>query len=181
MIDRLSRVKDALSTLDITSVSSDSFQDKLVVQKIVYLLQMKGLRIGYRFSLYVRGPYSPDLTIDIYGRAAELADIKPSGTLSQEELALVQRFGEMVELKPSQLEVAATYAYFAFERGQDVATATINVRSMKGFYPETQIALGVSRAKQLLYVPSRRELEQLRKEAEPWEMASDSNGWHEDG
>jgi len=44
-----------------------SFSARLIFQKTVYLLQAFGLYFGYRFSWYVRGPYSPALTRDGYG------------------------------------------------------------------------------------------------------------------
>lgn len=37
------------------------FDDRLCLQKIVYLLQAKGINLGYSFSWYVYGPYSTGL------------------------------------------------------------------------------------------------------------------------
>jgi len=180
-MNRFLKVKSCLAALNYSCLSSDDFQDKLVIQKIVYLLQMKGIKFNYSFNLYVRGPYSPDLTKDIYAHSDELKHLDSKEALSKDDLRMIQDFSKVVELSPSQLEVAARYAFFAFERHQDVATAIANVRGIKGFYPESQIALGISRAKRLLYEPTKDELEQLRKEAEPWELASDSDGWNDDG
>ena len=42
----------------------ETFTDRLRFQKKVYLMQAFGLNLGYRFSWYIRGPYSPSLTID---------------------------------------------------------------------------------------------------------------------
>lgn len=39
-----------------------SFDHRLVFQKTIYLLQSFGLYLGYSFSWYIRGPYSPALT-----------------------------------------------------------------------------------------------------------------------
>ena len=43
-----------------------SFEGRLVLQKTVYLLQSLGFYLGYKFSWYVHGPYSPDLTKDAF-------------------------------------------------------------------------------------------------------------------
>ncbi len=43
-----------------------NFDSRLVLQKTVYLMQQFGLNIGYSFSWYLRGPYSPNLTRDAY-------------------------------------------------------------------------------------------------------------------
>lgn len=44
-----------------------SFDDRLILQKAVYLLQSAGIQIGFRFHWYLRGPYSPDLTSAAFG------------------------------------------------------------------------------------------------------------------
>jgi uncharacterized protein YwgA len=46
------------------SFSMDSFDGRLKLQKIVYLLQAYGLNIGYHFNLYLYGPYSTELARD---------------------------------------------------------------------------------------------------------------------
>lgn len=44
----------------------DTFDGRLILQKTIYLMQAFGLPLGYRFSWYVYGPYSPDLTEEGY-------------------------------------------------------------------------------------------------------------------
>ncbi len=44
----------------------DDFDQRLVLQKTIYLLQAFGLYLGYPFNWYIRGPYSPKLTRDAY-------------------------------------------------------------------------------------------------------------------
>lgn len=43
-----------------------TFEGRLVLQKTVYLLQSFGLYFGYKFSWYVHGPYSPELTREAF-------------------------------------------------------------------------------------------------------------------
>lgn len=40
--------------------------DRLRIQKAIYLGQLSGVDLGYRYSWYVHGPYSPALTQDYY-------------------------------------------------------------------------------------------------------------------
>lgn len=47
----------ALGGIDVSS-----FEGRLCLQKHVYLLQLFGVDLGYRFSWYLHGPYSPSLT-----------------------------------------------------------------------------------------------------------------------
>lgn len=54
--------------------SVDHFMDRLILQKVVYLVQAAGAQLGYQFHWYLRGPYSPLLARDGFGIAAELAN-----------------------------------------------------------------------------------------------------------
>jgi hypothetical protein len=49
--------------------SVDSFEDRLILQKSVYILQSAGIQMGYRFRWYLKGPYSPDMTADAFALA----------------------------------------------------------------------------------------------------------------
>lgn len=51
-----------------------SFDSRLVFQKTVYLLQAFGLHLGYRFSWYIRGPYSPALARKGYELVKRIAE-----------------------------------------------------------------------------------------------------------
>ena len=41
--------------------------DRIRVQKAIYLAQAAGANLGYDYNWYVHGPYSPDLANDYYG------------------------------------------------------------------------------------------------------------------
>ena len=43
-----------------------TFKGRLVLQKTIYLLQSFGLYFGYKFSWYIHGPYSPELTREAF-------------------------------------------------------------------------------------------------------------------
>jgi hypothetical protein len=61
-----------LEDLDIP-VSIESIDDRKRVQKAVYLGQLSGVDLGYRFGWYLMGPYSPALTRDYYSLAEDIA------------------------------------------------------------------------------------------------------------
>jgi len=44
----------------------ESFDERLSVQKSVYLAQAAGADLGHYFNWYLRGPYSPSLTQDVF-------------------------------------------------------------------------------------------------------------------
>ena len=61
-------VMDALGL----QVRMQNFDDRLVLQKAVYLAQEAGVNLGYQFHWYLRGPYSPVLTRDGFAIVSEL-------------------------------------------------------------------------------------------------------------
>jgi len=44
----------------------ESFSDRLTIQKSVYLAQAAGVDVGHYFNWYLRGPYAPTLTQDVF-------------------------------------------------------------------------------------------------------------------
>ena len=42
------------------------FNNRLKLQKYVFLLRKYGIDLGYSYSYYIRGPYSPELADDYY-------------------------------------------------------------------------------------------------------------------
>lgn len=51
----------------------NSFQDRLIMQKSVYLAQAAGVNLGYYYHWYLYGPYSPSLTRDEYSIAMDIS------------------------------------------------------------------------------------------------------------
>ena len=51
----------------------ENFEQRLTIQKKVYLTQLTGLDLAYRFGWYLHGPYSRELTSDAF-RAKERID-----------------------------------------------------------------------------------------------------------
>lgn len=46
-----------------------SFDQRLILQKSIHLLQEGGVQLGYHYRWYLRGPYSPRLTEDVFALA----------------------------------------------------------------------------------------------------------------
>jgi len=71
------------------------FWSRFRIQKAVYLLQASGYpsRSQYRFNLYLRGPYSPDLAKDYYdidGWAPDARGLVPSADIPDKNLSIVR-------------------------------------------------------------------------------------------
>lgn len=65
----------ALSEVGIP-VDVSTFDNRLILQKTTYLLQQAEIHLGYRFRWYIRGPYSPDLTEDVFLFARNQSETK---------------------------------------------------------------------------------------------------------
>lgn len=75
MDDHLMALELLLEELDIgTDIST--LADRKRVQKAVYLSQVAGANLGYQFSWYVLGPYSPSLTRDYFELAEKSAEYR---------------------------------------------------------------------------------------------------------
>lgn len=48
-----------------------NFNERLILQKVIYLMQESNLSLGYSYNWYLRGPYSPSLTKDAYELVGE--------------------------------------------------------------------------------------------------------------
>lgn len=51
----------------------NSFEDRLILQKAIYLAQAAGVHLGYYYHWYLYGPYSPSLTQDEYAIATDIS------------------------------------------------------------------------------------------------------------
>jgi uncharacterized protein YwgA len=65
-------LKLALDEIGLGELKLDTFKDRLCIQKKVYLVQTAGLDLGYRYNWYLKGPYCPKLTEDVYLLKGEL-------------------------------------------------------------------------------------------------------------
>jgi hypothetical protein len=154
------------------SMDIAKFDDRLIAQKLVCLLELKGVDLGYSCSLYVRGPYSPDLTQDLYAFTPEFGNLETGSRLNPAEKDIARELGRIFGLKPVPLEVGATYGYYTLRQNSDPLEASRQVKRLKPFYSEAQIALGISKAKEFLFTPTRQDLEDLKKETGIWQRAS---------
>jgi len=66
-------LKLVLDKIGLGELPVDTFSKRLKLQKEVYLLQVAGLELGYRYNWYLRGPYCPALTRDAFTLKEELA------------------------------------------------------------------------------------------------------------
>lgn len=115
-----------LSPID--GLELEKFGDRLLLQKRIFLLQMSGVDLGYRFSWYLRGPYSPTLTQDAFA----IDDERRSGgavptaalpaVVQDTVAALRSRFRENWN-DPEAMELAASLVFLSLAHGETDPTA----------------------------------------------------------
>lgn len=168
----LSRVLAYLKEMNFEP-NMEKFEDRLIIQKTVCLLKLLGFDLGYSFSLYVRGPYSPDLTKDLYEHTDEVDHLKTGYSPSEEEKKKLQKLFDISDqLNPTMLEIISTYEYLVRRLGNDEKEAIVNLKKLKPFYSEARLSIGMSKAKELFLTLDKKELERIKKEFEEWEEAS---------
>ncbi|MCD4845084.1 MAG: hypothetical protein K8R25_11425 [Methanosarcinales archaeon] len=55
-----------LEIMELGKPDMSTFDNRIRLQKIIYLLQSSGMSMGYGYNWYVKGPYSSPLTHDLY-------------------------------------------------------------------------------------------------------------------
>ncbi len=148
------------------------FEHRIIMQKLAYLLQLKGVKLGFEFNPYVRGPYSSQLAKQIFDNVEKFEKWQTSAKLLPIEAEILAQFKEVFELKASMLEIAATYLYFSFEKKENELDAVRHLKQLKPFFSEAQFAVGISKAKQFLPTATEADKAALKKELAPWQNAA---------
>jgi hypothetical protein len=130
----------------------DTFEDRLILQKAIYLAQAGGVHLGYYYHWYLYGPYSPSLTRDEYAIADELTqdmDDSKSWKLDAESLSRLKRLQGLIPERQNRrrkLELLAS-VHFLVDRNQirgrdiDQITDTLNRYNKDFSRDEVQNAL----------------------------------------
>lgn len=114
-----------------------SFDNRLKLQKYVYLMQAFGLNIGYNFFVYLHGPYCPELTRAAYQmpdfREIKLVRFKEADT--EEKFKTFLKFFSPHKNDTVWLEIAASLHIFKHILPNASKDQIIkNVREKKAFF-----------------------------------------------
>lgn len=67
-------LKLVLDEIGFGEIKIDSFIERKVLQKKIYLLQLTGIDLGYRSNWYLKGPYCPALAGEVFSLREEIKD-----------------------------------------------------------------------------------------------------------
>ena len=148
-----SHIATAIAIRDLHCFTLESINDRILLQKKVYLAQDIGLPLGYGYSWYIHGPYSTDLTAVAY-------QIIPEGDTAIENHSLKEPFASMIT-KVNSLdnvideqnltisvvqwyELIASIAYW-YKRGHNTEEKAVEkIQETKPQFTEEQVKAGYS-------------------------------------
>jgi hypothetical protein len=136
MSERLRGLRLVLEEVGVP-LTIDTVEDRLVLQKAVYLAQSK-VNLGYSYGWYLKGPYSPKLTQDYYELADEirLGGEEP-GTLRADVREALASIRELIAAAPAQmrrshwLELLASLDFLVKKSGLALAVAKERIATLK--------------------------------------------------
>ena len=115
----------------------ESIDQRVTLQKAIYLAQAAGIPLRYRYNWYVMGPYSPDLTRDYYALLEYPSDSGPTALREPfastiENLKTAMDVPNEVHLtKREWLELLSSVHYLRSSMGFDAAETHIRLDEAK--------------------------------------------------
>ncbi len=128
----------------------DSFDDRMALQKTIYLCQQAGVHLGYRYNWYLRGPYSPDLTRDAFELKAEQGsgfDDTTGWNLDGPSIHRLKKINPLLESHPESqrprwLELLASVLFLKRSydgRSKDAAGLRVILERNEKYFSEDEI------------------------------------------
>lgn len=103
MANRLTALRAILDELNVP-LQIDSVENRLIVQKAVYLAQT-AVPLGYSYGWYLKGPYSPRLTRDYY-EYAQSDHLTPDVELKDSVKNSLRPIRNLIQNKPDEASLA---------------------------------------------------------------------------
>jgi len=143
-----SQIATAVALRDLKCWSLETINDRILLQKKIFLAQDIGLPLGYGYSWYIHGPYSADLTAVAYQVIPEGFDSIEKNSFKPPYAAMISKVNALEdEIKKNGLqirtvqwyELIASIAYW-YERGYDTKEKMVGkIKKTKPQFTEEQI------------------------------------------
>lgn len=90
-----------------------NFENRLKLQKLIYIMRSEGLRFNYNFTWYIYGPYSSELTRDGYSFVRSAHHNSSYYPLNREESDTIHRITRARNIlrESDSAELVASYLY----------------------------------------------------------------------
>jgi len=123
-------------------IDINKFNDRLILQKLTYILKNAGLDFGYRFNWHIRGPYSISLSSDAFEfyqnpdrRCVEISD------KDKRYLREIRNFLSQDINNAEKLELIASLLFLKNEENLSFSDPRLvsQLHSLKPWFTERQI------------------------------------------
>lgn len=142
-----SQIATAIALRDLNCYSLDTINDRILLQKKIFLAQDIGLPLGYGYSWYIHGPYSTDLTAVAYQVIPEGCEAIEKNSLKAPYSDMIKKVNNLeyeIERRNLQInvvqwyELVASIAYW-YKRGNKSEEAIVEkIRQTKPQFTEDQ-------------------------------------------
>lgn len=131
-----------LRELDCFDIST--LNDRIIVQKKIFLTQKLGVNLGYYFSWYIHGPYCPQLTEDVYECVPIGEKYFEKYSIIDEAKVVVEQVNQIAQLakeagmmEPQWLELVTSLVFW--HEGTTEEAAIKNVKAYKPQFTDSDI------------------------------------------
>ncbi len=145
-----SQIATAIALRDLKCWSLDTINDRILLQKKIFLAQDIGLPLGYSYNWYIHGPYSTDLTSIAYQIIPEGYDYIEGKNFKPPYAAMISKVNALEdEIKKYDLQISvvkwyeliASIAYW-YKRGYNTKEKIVDkIKETKPQFSEEQISI----------------------------------------
>lgn len=174
MVNNIDKVIATLRFLELKP-DIESYKWRFLIQKTTHLAQSLGLQTNYYFTIYVAGPYSPSLAMDYYNHRDQVNSLQSDYELTSSDIEILSKIKACCDLYHdlSLMECTSTIVHYmkAMPNMKD-EDLFATVKSLKPYLSDSTCVIGISKAKELLFIPEYLTKE-LKKEMDEWEKVED--------
>lgn len=95
--EKIARIVACFNAVLSKDLDMDSFEDRIRLQKLIYIIQQAGIGLDYSFGWHIRGPYSPGLADDGYAYNENKGKTDFSYAFSDSEMRVIGRIKDISE------------------------------------------------------------------------------------
>jgi uncharacterized protein YwgA len=148
-----------------------TYRGRFYTQKTAFLAKALGIGITYPFTVYVAGPYSPNLTCEYYANSHKVELLETNYELSHPETEILDKIKlcKGIYQNMSLMEATSTIVYLRKETptlsDDDVF---VQLKRLKPYLNDSDRLIGITRSKEMLFRPEYL-TDEIKREMELWD------------
>lgn len=158
----------------------ENFQDRLILQKLTFLIKSLGIKMNYNFNLYKSGPYCPDLTQDYYNNSWRVVNLDSQLKPYPREIKIFDQIKDIIFSHPlyekysASLLEAITTAYYIKQVNPDIIDDEVFMKTKdeKPYLSDKIVLIAINLVKKLMFKPEYI-TDDMKEEFRLWDNADD--------